>query len=50
MPITEALAARPLPDDRRGIAKTLRGLAGTWAVDPAYAGKIARVANGILGA
>lgn len=48
--ITEALAARPLPDDKRGIAKTLRGLAGTWAVDPAYAGKIARVANGILGA
>jgi hypothetical protein len=46
--IEEALAVRPLPSDKRAIAKTLRGLAGSWAADPAYAGKIAQVANGIL--
>jgi Mannosyl-glycoprotein endo-beta-N-acetylglucosaminidase len=48
--IDEALAVRPLPDDRRGIAPTLKGLAGTWAADKKYAGKIARVANEIRGA
>jgi murein DD-endopeptidase MepM/ murein hydrolase activator NlpD len=47
--IDEALAARPLPGDRRASARTLRGLSGNWAADPAYAGKIALVANGILG-
>ncbi|MGH3022100.1 MAG: hypothetical protein ACRDNI_00455 [Gaiellaceae bacterium] len=45
--IAEALEVRPLPDDRRGIAPTLKGLAGTWAADKKYAGKIARVANEI---
>lgn len=46
--IDQALTARPLPSSKRASAKTLRGLAGSWAVDPAYAAKIARVANGIL--
>ena len=45
--IAEALKARPLPDDRRGRAATLKGLAGSWAADPKYAGKITRVANEI---
>lgn len=43
--ISEALTVRPLPDNRRGCAPTLEGLAGTWATDKGYAGKIARVAN-----
>lgn len=46
--IKEALAVRPLPDDRRGRAPALQGLAGTWATDPKYAQKIVRVANEIL--
>jgi hypothetical protein len=45
--ITEALAARPLDDSLRGVAPTLRGLAGRWAGDPEYASKIAAVANAI---
>jgi hypothetical protein len=45
--IDEALDVRPLPDDRRGVAPTLKGLAGTWAMDPQYAQKIRRVANEI---
>lgn len=45
--INEALTWRPLPADRRGVAPTLRGLAGTWATDPEYADKISRVANEI---
>jgi hypothetical protein len=45
--IKEALAFRPLPDDFRGIAPTLQGLAGTWAADPEYAAKVAAVANEI---
>lgn len=45
--ITRALKVRPLPDDRRGVAPTLNGLAGTWATDPNYATKIAGVANEI---
>jgi hypothetical protein len=43
--IEEALAVRPLPANRRGCATTLEGLAGTWAMDKGYAGKVARVAN-----
>jgi hypothetical protein len=46
--IEEALAARPLDDKYRGIAPTLKGLAGTWAQDPEYATKVAAVANEIL--
>jgi hypothetical protein len=45
--IKEALKVRPLPDDRRGRAPTLAGLAGSWAMDPKYAGKIVRIANEI---
>jgi hypothetical protein len=48
--ITEALEARALPDDRRGIAPTLAGLSGTWAKDAHYAAKIAAVANQIRNA
>jgi hypothetical protein len=48
--IKEALAVRPLPDNRRGCAPTLEGLAGTWAMDLKYADKITRVANEISGA
>jgi len=45
--IAEALAFRWLPDDRRGVAPTLAGLAGPgrWAADPQYATKVAWVAN-----
>jgi hypothetical protein len=45
--IAEALAFRPLPDDHRGVATTLAGLAGPgrWAADPQYATKVAWVAN-----
>jgi N-acetylmuramoyl-L-alanine amidase/Mannosyl-glycoprotein endo-beta-N-acetylglucosaminidase len=46
--IKEALAFRKLPDRLRGAAPTLQGLAGTWAHDPHYADKLARVANDIL--
>ena len=45
--IEEALEWRPLPDALRGVAPTLKGLAGTWAADPKYAGKIVRIANEI---
>ena len=45
--IEEALAFRPLPDNRFGCAPTLAGLAGTFAMDPDYAVKLARVANDI---
>ena len=31
--IEKALAARPLGDDKRGIARSPRGLTGTWATD-----------------
>jgi hypothetical protein len=50
--IKEALDFRDLPDDRRGVAPTLAGLAGPgrWAADPQYADKIARLANQITGA
>jgi hypothetical protein len=45
--VAQALKVRPLPDDRLGVAPTLKGLAGTWATDPKYADKISRVANEI---
>jgi hypothetical protein len=45
--IEEALAFRPLPDNRFGCAPTLAGLAGTYAADPDYAVKLAAVANDI---
>jgi peptidoglycan hydrolase-like protein with peptidoglycan-binding domain len=45
--IKKALAVRPLPDDRFGVAPTLNGLAGTWAMDPKYASKLAGVAKEI---
>jgi hypothetical protein len=45
--IDEALAFRPLPQRFRGVAPRLEGLAGTWAADPQYALKLARVANEI---
>lgn len=48
--MAEALGFRPLPDDRRGVAPTLAGLAGPgrWAADPQYAEKIAWVANQVI--
>jgi hypothetical protein len=45
--IKEALSFRDLPDRLRGAAPTLKGLTGTWAHDPEYADKVARVANDI---
>jgi flagellum-specific peptidoglycan hydrolase FlgJ len=45
--IEEALAHRALPQRFRGVAPRLEGLAGTWAADPQYAVKLARVANEI---
>jgi hypothetical protein len=45
--IEEALAFRPLPEAFRGAAPALQELAGTWAEDPQYAVKLARVANEI---
>lgn len=45
--IKEALSFRPLPENLRGAAPTLKGLAGTWATDPQYAVKLAHVANEI---
>jgi hypothetical protein len=46
--ITEALKWRSLPPDRRGIAPTLKGLAGSWAADKKYADKIVTIANAML--
>ena len=45
--IAEALSFRPLPQRLRGAAPRLEDLAGTWAADPQYAVKVARVANEI---
>jgi len=46
--LDEALALRPLPNDYRGCAPTLRGLNGRWAVPGEdYAERIARIANTI---
>jgi hypothetical protein len=48
--ILKALEARPLGDDKRGLATSPQGLAGVWAADPDYAKKISRLANEILNA
>jgi hypothetical protein len=48
--ITEALAVRPLPADKRGVAPTLGGLEGTWAADPRYAEKLVALGNEMLAA
>jgi hypothetical protein len=48
--IDTALKVRPLPDNRRGRAETLEGLAGSWAMDLAYTGKIVRIANEVTAA
>jgi hypothetical protein len=45
--IARALGYRPLPAAYRGVAPTLRGLNGRWAVGARYADAIARVANAI---
>jgi len=45
--IAEALAVRPLPDSKRGVAVRLEGLTGNFAADPNYAEKIARIAEEI---
>jgi Mannosyl-glycoprotein endo-beta-N-acetylglucosaminidase len=46
--IAEALKWRPLPPSKRGSGLTVKGLAQSWATDPAYAGKIVNVANAML--
>ncbi|MBP1468717.1 N-acetylmuramoyl-L-alanine amidase [Candidatus Chloroploca sp. M-50] len=47
--IGHALALRPLPAQNRGVAPTLGGLNGRWAVPgTTYAHAIARIANGII--
>jgi hypothetical protein len=46
--IEKALEARPLDDSKRGIARSPRGLTGTWAADPDYATSIVSVAGEIL--
>jgi hypothetical protein len=43
--IAEALTWRLLPLSKRGSAPTVRGLARSWAADPAYASKIVHIAN-----
>lgn len=48
--VLSALRWRPLPTERQGVAPTLSKLTGTWATDPTYGDKIARVATAILGA
>ena len=46
--IARAMAYRPLPAKFRGVAPTLRGLAGRWAVPGTeYPDKIARIASAI---
>jgi hypothetical protein len=45
--IHEALEFRPLPQNRHGVAPTLKGLSGTWAADPQYAVKLSHIANDI---
>jgi hypothetical protein len=46
--IAEALKWRPLPPSKRGIAPSVKGLAGSWATDPKYSGKIVNIANAML--
>jgi hypothetical protein len=45
--VTMALNIRPLPDNLRGAAPTIAKLAGTWAADEEYAGKVVNVAKAI---
>ncbi|MFL5933643.1 MAG: N-acetylmuramoyl-L-alanine amidase [Gaiellaceae bacterium] len=45
--IAEALAVRPLPDSKRGVAVRLKGLSHNWAEDPKYANKIAKIGKEI---
>jgi hypothetical protein len=45
--IAEALAVRPLPDAKRGVAVRLKGLSRNWAMDPKYAIKIAKIGKEI---
>jgi hypothetical protein len=47
--VTEALAVRPLPTDKRGVAPTLGRLEHTWAADPRYASKLVALGNEMLG-
>ena len=47
--VAEALSWRPLPDSRRGVAPTLGGLEGTWALSAGYASHVAEIANRIAG-
>jgi hypothetical protein len=47
LPSCKAPAVRPLARDRLGVAPTLNGLAGTWAMDPEHAVTLAGVARGI---
>jgi hypothetical protein len=46
--VQSALKWRALPVERQGQAPTLDKLAGFWAADTAYAGKIVAIANNIL--
>lgn len=43
--IAEALAVRPLPNSKRGVATRVAGLSRHWAADPEYARKIAGIAR-----
>jgi Mannosyl-glycoprotein endo-beta-N-acetylglucosaminidase len=45
--IAIALSWRPLPDSKRGSARTIYGLQGRWATDRYYAAKLARVGDAI---
>jgi hypothetical protein len=48
--ITRAMTFRPLPASYRGVAPTLRGLAGHWAVPGTeYPNKLAQIASMIQG-
>jgi hypothetical protein len=47
--IAEALAVRPLGDDKRGVAPVLGGLVPNWAADPLYTKKLVTLGNEMLG-
>lgn len=46
--IAKALAVRPLPASKRGIAPRLGGLEGHWAADTQYTEKLVRLGNEML--
>jgi hypothetical protein len=46
--ILEALSWRPLAGSKRGTGATLEGLARSWAEDPEYAWKLAKIGNSYL--